>query len=233
MDNKLISVDKIKKRFGKTVVIEDLSLDIFKGEVFGLIGRSGCGKSTLLKILIGVYDIDSGKIIYDNKDITKNNKATRRLVGLTTQENSFYEELTIHENMTYYSELYGLKKNKKEIDDILRSVGLLEKRKMLAGKISGGMKRRLDFAISLLHDPALLILDEPTTGLDPILVRQFWDIVKGIKKKGKTIIVISHIFDELAGNCDRVGIMHQGSIKKIVKINKKTNLPEIFRKEVG
>lgn len=231
MKKKLISFEKIVKKFGDNLVIDGLSLDVNSKEVFGLIGRSGCGKTTLLKILIGVYPVTSGKIIYEGSDITGHSEMIRNLVGLTTQENSFYKDLSIYENMFYYARLYGVDQRQEKIDKILKDVELYEKRNLMAGRISGGMKRRLDFAISLIHDPALLILDEPTTGLDPILVKQFWDVVKRIKKQGKTIIVISHIFDELRDNCDRVGIMHSKKIKKVFRVNKKTNLAEVFKKE--
>ncbi len=229
----IISFKNIVKGFGKITVLHKLSLDVNQNEVLGLIGRSGCGKSTLLKVLIGAFKPDSGKLLYKGKDITGNSDEIRHLVGLTTQENSFYEKLTIYENMVYYSRLYGIKKDADKINSILKSVELFEKKKQLAGDISGGMKRRLDFAISLLHDPDLLILDEPTTGLDPILVKQFWNVVNKIKKKGKTIIVISHIFDELIDNCDRVAVMHKGTIKKTVQVRKGTNLSQMFDKEVN
>lgn len=229
-----ISFKNIEKSFGDAKVIKNLSLDVYENETLGLIGRSGSGKSTLLKILIGVYDITSGTIIYKGQDITKDKSAIRKIVGLTTQENSFYDKLTILENMNYYAGLYSIKKSeaKKRIASILHDVGLFDKKNLLSGDISGGMKRRLDFAISLIHDPELLILDEPTTGLDPILVEQFWNVVNAVKKKGKTIIVISHIFDELVLNCSRVAMLDSGTIKKTVEIGKDTDLAKIFRSEL-
>ncbi|MBT5021930.1 ABC transporter ATP-binding protein [Candidatus Woesearchaeota archaeon] len=218
----LISLQNVTKQFGKTVVLDNLSIDIIEGEIIGLIGRSGCGKSTLLKILIGFYAANSGNILYRGEDITKKLDKLKHIVGYTTQENSFYDKLTIYENMKYYSKLYGYKpedrKLKHHIHDVLESVGLLSHKNKLAEKISGGMKRRLDFAISLIHDPEILIMDEPTTGLDPLLVKVFWHIVKQFNKKGKTVIVITHLFNEIEENCDRFAIMNKGRFEFAVRV---------------
>ncbi|MBT7902668.1 ABC transporter ATP-binding protein [Candidatus Woesearchaeota archaeon] len=218
----LISLDSVSKSFDTTVVLNNLSLEIKSGEIIGLIGRSGCGKSTFLKILIGFYGANSGTISYNGENITGKLKVLRSLVGYTTQENSFYNKLTIYENMKYYARLYGFrpedKKLKNHIHDILESVGLLTQKNKLAGKISGGMKRRLDFAISLVHDPDILILDEPTTGLDPVLVKNFWNIVKNINKRGKTVIVITHLFGEIKDHCDRFAIMNKGAFNLVMAV---------------
>lgn len=204
----------ITKSFNGKNIIDNLSLSVDKGEVLGIIGRSGSGKSTLIKILLGVYKIDSGKIFYDGKDVTNNQQKIARIFGITTQENSFYENLTILENISYYSKIYSVRP---DAEKILRSVGLWEHKDKLAKAISGGMKRRLDFAISILHEPKVLILDEPTTGLDPILVKQFWQVVREMKKD-KTIIVISHILEELIENCSRIAVLDKGDIKTIMKV---------------
>ena len=155
-------------------------------------------------------------------------KYLRKITGLTTQENSFYEKLTIMENMKYYANLYNVnKKNLREhLENILDSVDLLKNKNTRAERLSGGMKRRLDFALSIIHDPELLILDEPTTGLNPILVEQFWNVINKAKEK-KTIIVISHIFSELKNNCNRLCILNQGKVK-IINITKGTDLHKEF-----
>lgn len=215
----LIRFDGISKSFGKKNVLNNISLTIEEGDIFGLLGRSGSGKSTLLKILLGIYKPDSGKIFFRGKDITNDFSYLRKIVGLTTQENSFYEKLTVYENMRYYANLYKIKKKEKDlrshIDAILDSVQLKGSSDALSEKLSGGMKRRLDFAISIIHEPDLLILDEPTTGLDPILVRQFWEIVQSVSRKGKTIVVISHIMPEIRENCNKIGVLDKGSINMV------------------
>jgi ABC-2 type transport system ATP-binding protein len=227
----LIELKGISKRFGKKKVLKELDLSIEQGEIFGLIGRSGCGKSTLMKILLGVYRQDRGTITLEGH---KNPKDIRSLIGYTTQENSFYDKLTIYENMVYYANLYSINKQvlgvplSQHINSILKSVNLAGSKDTIAGRISGGMKRRLDFAISMVHNPKILVLDEPTTGLDPILVADFWKIVKDVKGDGRTIIVSSHIFSELELSCDRVGIMKEGAVSKIIKVTKNTDLFKEF-----
>lgn len=230
----LIIFENVVKRFNANRVLDDISLEIRKGEVFGIIGRSGCGKSTLLKVLIGAYKVNAGRIIYDGKDVTNKPKKIKDFVGITTQENSFYDRLTVHENIRYYANLNNVKIGRNKVSEILDSVGLLKSRNKIAGEMSGGMKRRLDFAISLVHNPKLLILDEPTTGLDPLLVKQFWKVVENVRKEGKTIVVISHLFSELEDSCDRIGIMDKGKIAKIVHVKeKKSDLYKEFIEVVG
>ncbi len=210
----LIAFQTITKRFGDKVVIRDLTLPIHKNEIFGVIGKSGAGKSTLLKMLIGFYSVDQGTILYRGKNITNNSAYMKKLVGYCTQENSFYPELTIHENIEYYGRLYGL--SKKDLlareEEVLSLVGLSLSKHAVATTLSGGMKRRLDFGISLLHQPSLLILDEPTTGLDPITEKQIWELIKKLSKEGISIIVISHMLDYVALYCDTVGFLSKGQI---------------------
>jgi ABC-2 type transport system ATP-binding protein len=222
----------VSKRFGKKTVLDNIDLSIRTGELFAIIGRSGSGKSTMMKIFLGIHKPDKGKVLFDGRDITENPEGLKTLVGLTTQENSFYDKLSVYENMRYYGNLFGVnlprKAMRESILSILKDVELDHELKTLAGNLSGGMKRRLDFAISMIHNPRILILDEPTTGLDPILVQQFWKIIRSVAKKGKTVIVISHIFPELEANCGRACILHKGRIAKVVDIKKGTDLFRIF-----
>ncbi|MFT7615731.1 MAG: ABC-2 type transport system ATP-binding protein [Candidatus Woesearchaeota archaeon] len=210
----LIRFGKICKSFRKEKVLDDLNLDVFPNEIFGLVGRSGSGKSTLMRVLMGFYKPDSGKIIFEGVDITHDTHAIRKLIGLTTQENSFYDKLTIVENLHYYGKMYGITsvQLKSRIPQLIELMQLNGHEHSLAGSISGGMKRRLDFAISLVHDPPLLILDEPTTGLDPILRKSIWDIIWRIRGYGKTIIISTHFFDELQQHCSRIGVLNHGRI---------------------
>ena len=227
-----LTLNNIYKRFGKKTVLEDLSLNMYRGEILGLIGRSGCGKSTLIKILVGYYNADKGHILFNGKDIKSNFEAVKSLVGYTTQENSFYEMLTVKENMSYYANLYGMKRKerKKRIEELLFAVNLHHAKNTLAGDISGGMKRRLDFAISLLHNPQLVILDEPTTGLDPVLVDNFWKIVTSIVKKQKiAVLVSSHLLSEVKNYCTKAAVMADGKIKTIISIKKSTKLERLFK----
>jgi ABC-2 type transport system ATP-binding protein len=215
----------IFKSFGSKNVLKNLNLSVHKGEVYGLIGPSGCGKSTLMKLLLGIYAPDKGDIIIDGKSLSKNLLEIRKYVGYVTQENSFYYKLTVLENMIYYNNLYGTRTGNARLLRILKDVNLDKSIDVVSERISGGMKRRLDFAISLIHDPEILVLDEPTTGLDPLLVKQFWEIVKMQKK---TLIVSSHIFSEIEDNCTKFGIMNKGLIIKEMEINESTNLNKLF-----
>lgn len=229
----LLSIQNIHKSFKDKHVLKGVDLELYPGEILGLIGRSGCGKSTLIKILVGYYEADSGKIEFVGKDITKRFDIVKSLVGYTTQENSFYEKLTVYENMYYYSNLYNvpLRERKKRIHALLESVKLNQSKNVLSGDISGGMKRRLDFAISLLHNPELVILDEPTTGLDPVLVDNFWKIVTDIVKEKKiTVLVSSHLLSEIKKYCTKAAVMHNGRIDKMIDISDSTDLEKEFRK---
>jgi len=225
-----IGLRKLSKSFGKKQILKDITLDIKNKEIVGLVGKSGCGKSTLLKILVGYYDQDKGKILLDNKEVTS--KELKKIVGYTTQENSFYDKLTVEENMKYYAGLYNIKDNKKQIVHMLKLVGLSDHKKTVAENISGGMKRRLDFAISLLHDPKVLILDEPTTGLDPFLIEQFWNIVLDVaKSEDKSVIICSHILPEVVKYCTKVAIMENGKITEILDKDNLHKLEERFLKQ--
>jgi ABC-type multidrug transport system ATPase subunit len=228
MAGPIIAFDRISKSFGKNMVIKELSLSIRAHEIFGIIGRSGAGKSTLLKMLIGFYPVDSGSIRYQGKEITNKASIMKRVVGFCTQENSFYPELTVLENTWYYGRLYGIPRMelKKRQKELLQLVDIYSSRDILAGDLSGGMKRRLDFAISLIHHPQLLILDEPTTGLDPITEKQIWDLIKGLSKRGVSIIVISHMLAFVEKYCDTIGFLDAGKI--VLRSS-----PEVLRKKYG
>ena len=206
--------ENISKSFGTKKVIKNLTLSIHHHEIFGIIGKSGAGKSTLLKLLIGFFHVDSGKILFQGKDITNNAAFIKQLVGFCTQENSFYPELTVQENLYYYGRLYGLdnKDLRKREQELLGVVGLGHHKDVVAGDLSGGMKRRLDFAISLVHYPPLLILDEPTTGLDPITEKTIWELIKDLSRQGISIIIISHMLEYVEKYCDTLGFLADGQI---------------------
>ncbi len=227
-----LKIKEVKKSFDKKVVLKNISLDVKECEIVGLIGKSGCGKSTLLKILVGYYKADAGKIILNDENVARKNIELRRVVGYTTQENSFYEKLSVEENMKYYAHLYKIPKTEEteRINYLLTAVGLIDSRKVLAENISGGMKRRLDFAISLVHNPNVLILDEPTTGLDPLLIDQFWNIVKDVVAKEKKIAIMSsHILPEIEKYCTKAAVMDGGELVKVLSKNQMKNLENKFR----
>lgn len=231
-----LKISNVKKSFAGTPVLRGINLELKGSEIIGLVGKSGCGKSTLLKILVGYYKADEGSIFLKNKNISGKPMELRRVVGYTTQENSFYEKLSVLENMKYYASLYGLPlgMQKSRIDSLLEQVGLLEHKATLAENLSGGMKRRLDFAISLIHNPSVLILDEPTAGLDPLLVDNFWNIVKeAVSGDGRIAIVASHTLSEIEKYCTKAAVINNGRVIAVLEGENMRGLDGRFRKLVG
>ncbi len=233
--NLSLKISGVTKSFSGKPVITGLNLSAKSKDIIGIVGKSGCGKSTLLKILVGYLTPDEGSIFVNGENISKNIMDLRKNVGYTTQENSFYDKLSILENMRYYSNLYKVPGREREerIKKLLEQVRLYEHRKTLAENISGGMKRRLDFAISLLHNPGILVLDEPTAGLDPILIEQFWGVVKDVvEKEGKIVIMSSHILHEIERHCTKAAFMDGGKITSMLEKKKMKNLEQKFIKKV-
>ena len=210
----ILEFKDIKKNFGTHEVLKGITFNIFEGEVFGLIGRSGAGKTTLLNILIGHYKANSGNIFFEGREISNSINEIRKIFGFATQDSCFYEELTLKDNLEYFGKMYGL--SKKEIKDrtkeLLTLVELEKYENETTGNLSGGMKRRLDIAISLIHKPRCLILDEPTTGLDPLLRKGIWKLIRKINQHGTTIIMSSHLLDEMAYLCTNVAMIKSGKL---------------------
>ena len=210
----IISFENITKRFGDNLILNDITFSIEKNELFGIVGRSGSGKSTLLKILAGFYHPASGKVYFNGNNMTKKPAELKKAIGFATQEDAFYHDLSVFENMQYYCRIYGIGGH---IDDyikgLLRSVELEGKENTISKNLSGGMKRRLDIAISLVNDPEIIVMDEPTSNLDPILRKDVWGIIKSIRNLGKTIIVASHNFEEVSTNCSHAGVLFDGGIR--------------------
>ncbi len=234
----LVELKNINKRFGKTIVLQNINLIIQGHEMLGLIGFSGSGKTTLLRTIMGYYRISGGKIYYQQQDITKKSDLLKRVVGFAAQENSFYDRLTINENIHYFGSLNKL--SRKEIayrmDILLKLLRLSEVKAKRAGILSGGMKKRLDLAIALIHDPDILILDEPTAGLDPLISNEMYELINYIKKKGTTVIIASHNYDMLEKYADRIAILGNKTIqecdspKQLEKKYHAGNLTDVFKK---
>lgn len=207
----LIEFSRVQKFFGDRRILKDISLTIWPGRIFGIIGPSGAGKTTLLRLLIGFYKPTAGKILVMGAEVEQ---SPVTFFGFGTQDNSFYDELTCMENLEYFGRLYHLPKARilKNAEENLKLVGLEKHKDVIAGNLSGGMKRRLDLAIAIMHDPRILILDEPTAGLDPKLRKQVWQLIQKIKAKGITIIITSHLLTEMEHFCDEVAIISDGKI---------------------
>lgn len=206
-----VRVHHLQKKFGDKKVLKNVSFSVTKGSIHGLIGLSGAGKTTLLRCLVGYYKPNRGKILIDQHD-AKDLLSSR--IGFTTQDNCFYEDLTLWENIRYFGSLYNVPKSKlkKRAQGLLKLVGLEDSLYVNAENLSGGMKRRFDLVLSLLHEPDILILDEPATGLDPMLRKKIWFIVKYINKLGVTTLISSHLLKDLEHVCTEISLLHKGTI---------------------
>ncbi len=210
-----IEIDSITKCFEDTVAVDNLSVSVEKGELFGLLGPNGAGKSTLTKIISGRLHPTSGTIKVGKYNIKDDPMKVKELLGVVPQDIVLYDYLNAKENLTFYGRLYGLsgKKLKNRIKELLQFTQLDEKAvKRHVSTYSGGMKRRVNIAAALLHEPQVLLLDEPTAGLDPQNKHALWDIIEVLKKQGKTIVLTTHMMDEAEELCDRVAIMDHGKI---------------------
>lgn len=217
-ESSLISVSNISKAFGGNKVLHNVSLDIRQGEILGVIGLSGAGKTTLLNLLVGFLKPESGDIVVHLSNSTfsvySSPETVKHLFGFSTQTPSFYGKLTVFENIAHFASLYGYEPAEclVKANELMQTVGLLEFRDSLAQNLSGGMQKRLDIACALIHNPAYLILDEPTADLDPLRARQVWDVIKRINAQGTTIIVSSHFLEDMERVCSRIAIIHEGKI---------------------
>src|SRR3989344_7683306 len=205
----------ITKIFGKNVVLDHLNMDVPYGDIFGIIGKSGSGKTTLLSILVGFLKPEKGKVFFQGQDLTRMSDSIRQQFGFTAQEGSFYPKLSVKENLEYFGTMYNLSSHELEtkIPQILKLVNLVGEEKKLASELSSGMQKRLDIACGIMHDPKVLILDEPTEDLDPLLRKEILKLLKKInKEKNVTIVMTSHLLDEMEQVCTQLAILHNKEI---------------------
>lgn len=228
--DEVIHIENLSKTFGNFKAVDNLSLTMRSGEIFGLIGPNGSGKTTTISILMNILSPDEGSVIRIlNKDVSKNMAELYPQIGFMPQELSLYIDLTIVQNLNYFGKLYDIPKSelKIRVEEMLNLVGLKEFRKRLISECSGGMQRRASLAVALLHKPKILIIDEPTVGVDPALRIEFWSYFKKIvKEKGVSILITTHYLAE-SMNCDRIGLIN----KKIFKIGTPKELQEQVKKE--
>ena len=211
----MINVQEVKKRYGKHESLKGISFTIEKGEVFGLIGPNGAGKSTLLSIMATILQPTAGTILIDGKDVQKQAKDIRRKLGFVPQDLALWPELTVEENMIFWSKLTHPKADQKELFALCEQVGLAEKWKVKVSALSGGMKRKLNIAVALIHQPSVIIMDEPTVGIDIQSKRDINHYIQALAKAGKTIVYTTHDAGEILRMCDRIGILNQGELKFI------------------
>jgi ABC-2 type transport system ATP-binding protein len=198
-----IDVDGLTKRFGKRTAVDRIALKVPRGEVWGFLGPNGSGKTTTIRMLCGLLKPDEGRGTCLGLDIRTQAEAIRRQVGYMTQRFSFYEDLTVEENLDFVARLYALRDRRQAVAGTMQEVGLAPRHDQLAGSLSGGWKQRLALAACMMHEPKLLLLDEPTAGVDPQARREFWEQIHALARDGVTVLVSTHYMDE-AERCDRI-----------------------------
>jgi ABC-2 type transport system ATP-binding protein len=205
----IISVKNLRKNYGIFEAVKDISFDVLEGEIFGLLGPNGAGKSTTLEIMETLRQKTSGEVIVDGMNIDQEPNNIKKIIGVQLQTSGFYPGLNLLELIELFSGLYN-----QEVDamELLQLVNLTEKAKSKYKQLSGGQKQRFSIATTLINQPKIVFLDEPTTGLDPQARRNLWDFIKAIRKKGTTVIITTHYMDEAEQLCDRIAIMDEGKI---------------------
>jgi ABC-type multidrug transport system, ATPase component len=212
--NTFVHFREVVKKYDSVMTVNHLTLDIGEGEIFGLLGPNGAGKSTTIGMLSGLIDLNGGDITVGGSSIKSRPIEVKRQIGLVPQELAIYLNLTARENVTFFGRLYGLRgaQLKERVDEALLFVGLLDRAKDKPSTFSGGMKRRLNIACAIVHRPKLIIMDEPTVGIDPQSRNHILDSVRTLNRLGSTIIYTSHYMEEVEAICTRVGVMDQGKL---------------------
>ena len=210
----ILEVDHVVKRYGSKLSVDHLNLSVNKGEIFGLLGPNGAGKSTTISMIAGLLKMDQGEIRLDGISVKDQPLEVKRKIGLVPQDLALYETMSTADNVTFFARLYGLRGKllKERVKESLEFVGLQDKAKEAPSTFSGGMKRRLNIACALSHRPDLIIMDEPTVGIDPQSRNHILESVRTLNQMGSTIIYTSHYMEEVAAISNRVAIMDQGRI---------------------
>lgn len=216
MQEKVIEVQHLTKKFGEFTAVDHISFDVFKGEIFGFLGANGAGKTTAMRILCGLLESSSGSAKVAGYDLKHQSELVKQHIGYMSQKFSLYEDLTVQENIMFFGGLYGIPRIelKEKSSYLVAQLGLGNITNELVGSLPLGWKQKLAFSVAIQHQPKIVFLDEPTGGVDPITRRQFWDMIYEASSKGLTIFVTTHYMDE-AEYCHRVSIMVDGRIEAL------------------
>jgi ABC-2 type transport system ATP-binding protein len=216
MQEAVIKTEKLTKRYGNFIAANELSFEVFPGEIFGFLGANGAGKTTAMRMLCGLSVPSSGKAYVAGFDVYKYPEKIKKNIGYMSQKFSLYEDLTIMENIEFYAGIYGLSDSqiKEESDKLIRILGLENESKKLVLDLPLGWRQKLSFSVAIVHKPKIVFLDEPTGGVDPVTRRQFWDLIYAAAESGITVFVTTHYMDE-AEYCNRVCIMVDGRIEAL------------------
>lgn len=229
MTESIIQVRELTKRFGDFAAVDAISFEVKQGEIFGFLGANGAGKTTAMRMLTGLNRPTSGEAYVAGYDVYRQAEQIKQNIGYMSQKFSLYEDLSVKQNIRFYGGIYGMRRSaiKEKTAQILEELQLESVAKQLVGSLPLGWKQRLAFSVSLMHDPAIVFLDEPTGGVDPVTRRQFWEMIYAASETGKTIFVTTHYMDE-AEYCDRVSIMVAG---KIEALDSPSGLKEVYAAE--
>ena len=210
----MISVRGLLKRFGELRAVDRISFEVARGELFGLLGPNGAGKTTTISMVSGLLRPDEGTVMVGDYNLWESSRQAKRLLGLVPQEVALYEVFNARENLFFWGGLYGVPRAelKQSVEEILKRVGLADRAREPVSRYSGGMKRRLNLAIGLVHRPQVLLLDEPTVGIDPQARNAILEIIRDIARQGTTILFTTHHLEEAEKLCDRIAIMDHGRI---------------------
>lgn len=208
-----VTVKHLTKRFGDFIAVNDVSLTVGKGEIFGFLGPNGAGKSTTIRILCGLLGPTSGEAAVAGFQVATEPESVKQHIGYMSQKFSLYDDLTVEENLEFFSGVYGVaaEKRQQRIDYALEMAGLTARRDTMTRLLAGGWKQRLALGCAILHEPPVIFLDEPTSGVDPIARRAFWDLINDLSHAGQTVFVSTHYMEE-AEYCHRLALMYRGSI---------------------
>ncbi|WP_405291328.1 ABC transporter ATP-binding protein [Algibacter sp. Ld11] len=236
-NNKVIQVEGLTKTFGDFTAVNTITFEVEKGEIFGFLGANGAGKTTAMKMLIGISKPTSGKANVAGFDVFTQAENIKKNIGYMSQKFALYDDLTVKENITFFGGIYGLsrKQIKEKSNALIIELGLEDVANKLVGALPLGWKQKLSFSVSLIHNPKIVFLDEPTGGVDPITRRQFWELIYKASHNGTTVFVTTHYMDE-AEYCDRVSIMVNGKIealdtpKKLKALFNVSNMNDVFLK---
>ncbi|MDD5434530.1 MAG: ABC transporter ATP-binding protein [Nitrospira sp.] len=212
-NNTTVKVENLIRRFGDFVAVDDISLEVKEGEIFGFLGPNGAGKSTTIKMLTGLLTPTSGKGFVGGYDIMKEPEEIKKNIGYMSQKFSLYDDLTVEENINFFSGIYGVSglRKKNRMEWVLEMAGIKARRRSLTKTLPGGFKQRLALGCAILHEPPILFLDEPTSGVDPISRRNFWNLIYDMAQGGTTIFVTTHYMDE-ADYCNSLSLIYRGKV---------------------
>ncbi len=208
-----VEIENLTKRFGKFVAVDNVSLQVSKGEIFGFLGPNGAGKSTTIRVLCGLLSPTSGRATVGGFDVARQSEMVRQNIGYMSQRFSLYDDLKVEENIEFFSGIYGVPEEEQEsrMREAMEMAGLVGKGGMMTRLLPGGWKQRLALGCAVLHRPPILFLDEPTSGVDPIARRSFWDLIYEFSGKGQTVFVTTHYMEE-AEYCHRLALMYRGKV---------------------